>query len=138
VISDLITAGLKIIDKVIPDPGQRDAAKFKLLELEQAGQLAELKAETDLALEQIRVNAIEAASQDPFVRRWRPAFGWLGVAALAYAYIGHPILSWISPLAGTVSPPPVDTADLMVLVGGLLGFGGYRSWEKVAGSRDKA
>jgi len=130
-ITDIIAAGMKILDKVIPDPVARDAAKLKLLELEQARELEHLKAETSLALEQVKVNAVEAASADPFVRRWRPAFGWLGVAAFGWAYIGQPIAAWVAPGIGLGAPPSPDTADLMVLASGLLGFGGFRTAEKL-------
>ncbi len=130
-ITDILSAGLKILDRVLPDPVERDKAKATLLEMDANKQLEELKAETALALEQIKVNAVEAASADPFVRRWRPAFGWLGVASFAYAYIGQPLLVWVSPALGLPSPPAIQTDDLMVLAGGLLGFGGYRTVEKV-------
>ncbi len=130
-IGSIIEAGLKIIDKVIPDPVARDQAKFRLLELEQAGQLEALKAEASLALEQVKVNAVEAASVDPFVRRWRPAFGWLGVAGMGYQFLGQPLLTWVSPALGLQAPPTIDTGDLMVLATGLLGFGGFRTAEKL-------
>lgn len=130
-ITDIIRAGLEILDRVLPDPVARDAAKAKLLELEATRQLESLKAETSIAIKQIEVNAVEAASQDPFVRRWRPAFGWLGVASFGYAYIGQPLLAWASPALGWPAPPMPDTADLMVLASGLLGFGGFRTVEKI-------
>jgi len=130
-ITDILSAGLKILDRVLPDPVERDKAKAKLLEMEANRELEELKAETAIALKQIEVNAVEAASADPFVRRWRPAFGWLGVAAFAYAYLGQPILVWLSPALGLPPPPSPDTSDLMVLASGLLGFGGFRTVEKI-------
>ncbi len=130
-LTDILQAGLRILDRVLPDPVERDKAKAKLLELEAARELESLKAEAALALKQIEVNAVEAASLDPFVRRWRPAFGWLGVFAFGYAYIGQPLLSWCSPALGLPSPPTIQTDDLMVLAGGLLGFGGFRTAEKL-------
>ncbi len=130
-ITDILSAGLKILDRVLPDPVERDKAKAKLLELEANAELEELKAEASLAAQQIAVNAVEAASLDPFVRRWRPAFGWLGVFAFGYAYIGQPLLTWASPALGIPAPPTIQTDDLMVLAGGLLGFGGYRTVEKI-------
>jgi copper chaperone CopZ len=39
---------------------------------------------TDLA--QIEVNKIEAASSSVFVSGWRPAIGWIGVAAMGYQF----------------------------------------------------
>ena len=44
-IDDIIGAGLKIIDKVIPDPAQKAEAQLKLQQLAQDGKLAELQAD---------------------------------------------------------------------------------------------
>jgi hypothetical protein len=44
-IDDIIGAGLKIIDKVIPDPAQKAEAQLKLQQLAQDGHLAELQAD---------------------------------------------------------------------------------------------
>lgn len=72
-ITGLVEAGLKILDKVLPDPAAKAEAQLRLVELHQAGELAALEAETRLALGQVDVNKAEAGSGDPFVRRWRPA-----------------------------------------------------------------
>lgn len=54
---DPITAALdlggKLIDKLFPDPEQRDAAKLKLVELQTNGELAKMTAET----ERLRIDA---------------------------------------------------------------------------------
>jgi len=39
----LIDAGLRIIDKIIPDPKAKAEAKIKLLEVQQAGELKEIE-----------------------------------------------------------------------------------------------
>lgn len=44
-IDDIIGVGMKILDKVIPDPEAKAAAQAKLIELQQQGQLAELQAQ---------------------------------------------------------------------------------------------
>lgn len=44
-IDDIIGVGMKLLDKVIPDPEAKAAAQAKLLELQQQGQLAELQAQ---------------------------------------------------------------------------------------------
>jgi hypothetical protein len=132
-ITDLITAGLAILDKLIPDPVARQAAKVKLLELEQQGKLAELQAELQLATGQLEVNKIEAASTDRFVAGWRPAVGWVCVAGLTYQYLGQPLLTWLSGWGQIPAPPTLAMGDLMVLLTGMLGLGGLRSLEKVKG-----
>jgi hypothetical protein len=48
-IDDIIGAGLKIIDKVIPDPAQKAQAQLELQRLAQDGKLAELQADMNEA-----------------------------------------------------------------------------------------
>ena len=48
-IDDIIGAGLKIIDKVIPDPAAKAAAQLELQKLAQDGHLAELQADMNEA-----------------------------------------------------------------------------------------
>jgi hypothetical protein len=48
-IDDIIGAGLKIIDKVIPDPAAKTAAQLELQKLAQDGKLAELQADMNEA-----------------------------------------------------------------------------------------
>ena len=94
---------------------------------------------TDLA--QIEVNKVEAASASVFVSGWRPAVGWVGVAGLGYQFLGYPLLQWLWTFGqgvdlipkGLASPPNLQTDQLMVLLSGLLGFGGMRSFEKSRG-----
>lgn len=66
-IASILGLGTKILDKVIPDPAARDAAKLKLMELEQAG---EFKGED---LRYSAINA-EASSADKWTSRARPSF----------------------------------------------------------------
>jgi hypothetical protein len=94
---------------------------------------------TDLA--QIEVNQVEAASASAFVSGWRPAVGWVGVAGLGYQFLGYPLMQWLWALGqgidlipkGLSAPPDLQTDQLMVLLSGLLGFGGMRSFEKTKG-----
>ena len=94
---------------------------------------------TDLA--QIEVNKVEAASSSVFVAGWRPAIGWIGAAALAYQFLAYPLFLWVwTYLQGTswipkdLSPPPVLKADeLWVILSGILGIAGMRSFEKTKG-----
>ena len=44
-ILDILNIGGKIIDKIFPDANAAEAAKIKLLELQQSGQLAQLNAD---------------------------------------------------------------------------------------------
>jgi hypothetical protein len=129
--------GGKIIDKIIPDAAERDKAKLALLEMQQNGELAKLAAETDLAKGQLAINAEEAKSASVFVAGWRPGAGWVCVIGLAYTFLIQPILSWVSAVQGWPTPPPLDMGDLLTLLGGLLGLGGFRMAEKMKGVASK-
>lgn len=94
---------------------------------------------TDLA--QMEVNKVEAASSSVFVAGWRPAIGWVGAAAMAYQFLLYPMLVWAWTWAqaeghvpATVKPPPMlDTEALWVILSGMLGIAGMRSFEKTKG-----
>lgn len=124
-----------LIDKLFPDKQAADEAKLKMMELAQKGELAQLDAQMQLALGQIETNKIEAASSDPFRAGWRPMAGWACSLGLFYEFLLRPILPWLVGLTGAeVAPMPnVDIDQLMILLGGLLGLGGLRSFERVKG-----
>jgi hypothetical protein len=129
----LLEAGLKIIDKVIPDPQAKAQAQLELLKLQQAGEFKQLDADLQLMLAQVKVNETEAASSDPFRAGWRPAVGWVCVAGMFYTYIAQPMFAWLSLTKGWATPPIIDTMDLLIMLGGMLGFGGMRSFERIKG-----
>jgi hypothetical protein len=124
-----------LIDKLFPDKQAADEAKIKMMELAQKGELAQLDAEMQMALGQMEINKVEAASSDPFRAGWRPMAGWACSLGLFYEFLVRPILPWLVGLTGNeVAPmPSVDIDQLMILLGGLLGLGGLRSFERVKG-----
>lgn len=99
------------------------------------------KLDQAIDLAQIEVNKVEAASTSVFVAGWRPAIGWIGAAAMAYQFLLYPMLLWgWTYLQGTgwipkeLAPPPVLDADqLWVILSGILGIAGMRSFEKTKG-----
>ena len=64
-ISAALDIGGKIIDRVWPDPAQRDQAKLALMEMAQKGELAELSARAGIV-------QTEAASSHWLASNWRP------------------------------------------------------------------
>lgn len=134
-LADLIKS---VVNKIWPDPAQQAEAQFKLAQLMQSGELAQLAADTDLAKAQIGVNATEATSSSLFVSGWRPAIGWLCAAALGYQYIVRPVVSWGVIAAGHPLPPMPGLDDnLWQLLLGMLGLGGLRTVEKLKGAAGK-
>lgn len=123
-----------VLDKVLPDATAAADAKLKMLELAQRGELAVLDADTRLALAQLEVNKVEAGT-DLFRGGWRPAVGWVCVLGLGYQLVLRPLLPWAVKVCGADVPdlPSIDTETLMVLLTGMLGLGGLRTFEKVKG-----
>jgi len=122
-IDDAIAAGLKILDKFIPDPSEKAKAE---------ADLRDALMKWDVA--QTEVNKAEAASANWFVAGWRPAVGWTCAAAFAYTFVLQPFLfSFLGALGVKVPLPPLDMSVLMSVLLGMLGLGGLRTYEKTKG-----
>lgn len=133
VVTGILGIGKAILDKMFPDPAQRAEAAYKLLELQQAGEFKEFDHELAMSRGQIDVNLEEAKSESLFKSGWRPAVGWTCVLGLFYNYLGHPLLTWYSSVHQLASPPSPDLGDLIVMLGGMLGLGTLRTFEKRSG-----
>lgn len=124
----------KVFDKIFPDPKQAAEAKLKMFELQQAGELKVLEAETALATGQMKINEIEAGSESFFKSGWRPAVGWICVFGLFYQFVFLPFATFFLALYEIRAVmPAMDLNTLMTLLFGLLGLGGYRTIEKFKG-----
>lgn len=128
-----LDVAFKLIDRILPDPQAKQAAQLELLKMQQAGEFKLLEADLQVQLAQIDVNKEEAKSTNPFVSGWRPAVGWVGVLGLLYTFLLRPLITFAASVFGGPEAPPIDITELMFLLGGLLGFGGMRSWEKMRG-----
>lgn len=71
-IDDIINVGMKILDKVIPDPVAKAEAQAKLLELQEQGRLAELQADTAEAQELTKRQQSDMASDSWLAKNIRP------------------------------------------------------------------
>lgn len=92
----------------------------------------ELQAENEQG--QLAVNVEEAKNPSLFVSGWRPAIGWVGAFALAYTYIIQPVIISVSEAFGNpIRPMTLDYELLEWLILGLLGLGGFRTYEKKKG-----
>lgn len=130
----VVPAVAGLLDKLIPDPQAAAEAKLKAIELAQRGELAALDADLKLAIGQMEVNKVEA-STDVFRGGWRPACGWCCALGLFYEFLMRPLLPWAVAAAGyqPIPLPKIDTDTLMVLLTGMLGLGGLRTFERVKG-----
>lgn len=107
-----------------------NATAIHLKELEMAGNAA--AAVTTLALAQVEVNKVEAASPDLFKSGWRPFCGWICGFGLGYQFVARPLLTWIAAFYGGPAAPSLDMGTLLTLLGGLLGLGALRTTEKMS------
>jgi hypothetical protein len=129
----IIDGVFRIIDKLVPD--KEAAAKMKLdtIRLDQEGEFKKIDADLQVMLAQAEINKAEASSSDAFRGSWRPAVGWVCVTGMAWTYVASPLLGWFSAAKGWPAPPTIDTFDLLIMLGGMLGFGGMRSFERIKG-----
>ena len=116
----------KLLDKIIPDKDAREKA-INALQAQRGNQ------EFELLLAQIGVNKVAAASKSMFVAGGRPAAMWCCVAGMFYHYLLFPIAAPVVTHLTGIELIDLDVQELMVMLGGLLGLGGFRSWEKSRG-----
>jgi len=129
----ILDIGGKILDKFIPDPAQRDAAKLELYKAQQSGELDEMK---------VQLSAIISDSQsaDPWTSRARPTFLYVVYILLLWS-LPMGILTIFKPEAAVaftagfqawLKAIPAEILQLfgVVMTGYVLG----RSWEKVKGA----
>jgi Holin of 3TMs, for gene-transfer release len=126
-LSTVLDIGGKLIDRLWPDPAQRDAAKLELLKMQQSGDLAMITG-------QMEVNKEEAKSASVFVSGWRPFIGWVCGMACAWNWIGLPVVKAGLLVAGhSLDLRPADLTEMLPVLMGMLGLGGLRTIEKLNG-----
>lgn len=131
-VGSVLDFGSKIIDRVWPDPAQRDAAKLELLKAQQAGEFRAEDRALEIAKGQIDVNKAEASSESVFVAGWRPAIGWTCGAALAFKFIGGPSAVVLMAMLGhPITLPEFDFSEMSTILLGMLGLGTLRTVEKI-------
>tara|TARA_R110000787_G_scaffold81596_1_gene176843 strand:+ start:27 stop:428 length:402 start_codon:yes stop_codon:yes gene_type:complete len=127
-ISSLIGPVTGILDKVIEDKDQKAKLAFEL------STMADTHAQQAL-LSQLEINKAEAASGSLFKGGWRPFIGWTSGVAFAYHFVLQPLLVFVLTASGVDLPdlPEFDMSTLLTVLGGMLGIGGLRSYEKTKG-----
>lgn len=136
-LDDIIAEGLKIINKFIPDPQAKIEAQLEMMKIKQADAFKEIEAQLQEQQMQADINKQEAASDHVFVAGWRPFIGWVCGVGFALQVIIFPIVSTAAVALGhPLAMPEMPIEVLMVNLMGMLGLGGYRSWEKVKGVKN--
>ncbi len=129
-----ISSVVESVGKVIGDLHTSDKERMEL-------ELESKRIDQAVDLGQMEVNKVEAANQNLFVAGWRPAIGWVGAGAMFYQFLLYPLLVWAwvwlqaeGYVPKEVKPPPMlDTEALWVILSGMLGIAGMRSFEKSRG-----
>ena len=95
IIEGIIGPIASLIDKIIPDPKARDAAKLELIKLQGSH---------DMEVLRIQLSAIlaEAQSLDPWTSRARPSF----------LYVMYAIILWAIPMGLIAAVRPEAAADI--------------------------
>jgi len=114
-----------VLDRVIPDKNKRAEAQEQLQNLLTTQDF-------QIALEQIKVNAIEAQSDNLFKSGWRPSVGWICSIAFGLHFVIFPLLNWFIILfSGQPILVPFHMDTLLTVLLGLLGMGTLRTVEKM-------
>jgi len=125
-ISGIFEIGKTIIERFIPDPEAKQAAEMEMFKMAADGELKQVIA-------QLEINAAEAQHASIFVAGWRPAFGWCGAIGFLYSTVIQPVIVWYGASKGWPQPPEVNIDLLWVVITGMLGIGGLRTFEKTKG-----
>ena len=132
IIDSIVGPVAGLLDKIIPDPKAREAAKLELLRLENAQELERVKAQMAAVL-------AEAGSADPWTSRARPSF----------LYVMYALLLWSIPM-GLIAAARPSLADAIgkgmnaylngipeplyaLFATGYLGYTVAREWGKTKG-----
>lgn len=132
ILESLIAPIAGLIDKIIPDPRARDAAKLELLKMQESQEMETLRT-------QLSAIVAEAGSNDPWTSRARPSF----------LYVMYTMILWSIPMGLIAAVRPKMAQDvaagmtaylaaipesMWALFGtGYLGYTAARTWGKAKG-----
>lgn len=127
IIAPIFELGKSLIERWFPDPAKKAEAEAQFMLMMQEQDFKKV-------LGQLEVNAAEAASPHIFVAGWRPFVGWCCGLGFLWATIAQPMVAWVAVARGWPAPPAIDTEVLLYVLGGMLGLGTLRSFEKTKGA----
>tara|TARA_R100000742_G_C4200930_1_gene30061 strand:+ start:198 stop:599 length:402 start_codon:yes stop_codon:yes gene_type:complete len=128
VLTSLVGPVTGLLDKFVEDKDQKAKLAHEL------ATMADKHAQ-EAMLAQLEINKAEAASGSLFKGGWRPFVGWTCGIAFAYHFVLQPFLIFVFAYIGIEPPdlPEFDVGTLLPVLGGMLGIGGLRSYEKTKG-----
>ena len=121
----LIGPVIKPLDKFILDADEKARLAHEI------ATMSERHAQ-ELAKGQLEINKTEAAHKSLFVAGWRPFVGWTCGVALAWHFVGQPLVVFGITVAGVETPelPVFEMESLLTVLLGMLGPVDYRTFEK--------
>ena len=131
-IEGIVSPLTKLIDKLIPDPQAREAAKLELLRLQGTQEMEMIKA-------QLSAIVAEAGSTDPWTSRARPSFLYVMYAMILCAIPMGVLAAFDRDTATAIGDGMTAylnglPEELYMLFGtGYLGYTAARQWGKVKG-----
>ena len=126
ILAPILEIGKDLISRFFPNEDERRKAEADFLKMAMDGELKQVIA-------QLEINAREATHPSVFVAGWRPFFGWAGGIGFVYSTMFQPLLTWYATIKGFPVPPTLNIDLLWVVVTGMLGIGGLRTFEKSKG-----
>lgn len=127
-INILIPAVTSLLDKFIEDKDEKAKLAHEIATMSQ-------KMAHESAMAQIEVNKEEAKHKSVFVSGARPFILWVCGIAFAYHFVLQPLIILFAGIYGIEIKelPNFDMSSLLTVLGGILGLGGLRSYEKKNG-----
>jgi len=127
-LNNLVAPVTGLLDKFIEDKDQKAKLAHELATM--ADKLAH-----EQQLAQMAINKEEASSGSLFKGGWRPCIGWICGIAFGYHFVLQPVIVFIVVLIGMDIPelPSFDMGTLLTVLGGMLGIGSLRTYEKQKG-----
>jgi hypothetical protein len=127
-INTLVGPVTGLLDKFVEDKDQKAKLAHEI------ATMSDTHAQQAL-LAQLEINKAEAASGSLFKGGWRPFIGWTSGIAFAYHFVLQPLLVFVLTVSGIDLPelPEFDMSTLLTVLGGMLGIGSLRTYEKQKG-----
>lgn len=127
IVGDIIDAVKDLASEVIVDKDKRNELNLRLEELRDRNNQRDF----ELSKAQTEVNKVEAGHASIFVAGWRPAVGWISAASVAYTFLLMPLMAFVARVVFGYKGefPILETSQLMLLLGGMLGIAGFRTFE---------
>lgn len=109
----------------------QEEAKAKIGEMVASGKFADFAAQFQNLSKQLDINLIDANSKDKVQSRWRPVFGYSCSAIILYSFIFRDLIALIVRIwAPNYNLPDLDISAIIVIISGMLGVSGMRSFDK--------